>query len=94
HITVSVTAQAETLQLSVSNSGVEISLDEQTRIFEKFYRIPNADPWKQAGTGLGLALVRKLVAHLGGSIQVQSANNLTNFIVELPLNNFLKNLSN
>ncbi|HEY9858256.1 MAG TPA: GAF domain-containing protein [Candidatus Obscuribacterales bacterium] len=86
HITVSATAQSETLQLSVRNSGVEISLDEQTRIFEKFYRIPNADPWKQAGTGLGLALVRKLVAHLGGSIQVQSANNLTSFIIELPLN--------
>ena len=47
--------------MSVSNSGVEIPNDEFKRIFEKFYRIPNKDSSKQSGTGLGLALVKKLV---------------------------------
>lgn len=73
------------LQLTVSNSGVEIAPTEQTRIFEKFYRIPNSDRWKQGGTGLGLALVKKLVEYLEGSIHVYSANRETSFVVQLPL---------
>jgi PAS domain S-box-containing protein len=72
------------LQITVSNSGVEISADELTRIFDKFYRIPNNDPWKHGGTGLGLALVKKLVEPLGGNIQAVSQNGITSFIVELP----------
>ncbi len=42
------------------------------------------DPYQQGGTGLGLALARKLVAHLGGSIWAESDSNETRFIVELP----------
>jgi signal transduction histidine kinase len=75
------------VQLRVSNSGVEIPKKEFSRIFDKFYRIHKSDRWKQGGTGLGLALVKGLVAHISGYIQVESANNLTCFIVELPLNN-------
>jgi len=57
---------------------------ELPRIFDKFYRISNSDPWKQGGTGLGLALVKKLVERLEGQISVESNNGLTTFIVELP----------
>jgi PAS domain S-box-containing protein len=69
----------------VSNSGVDISPDQLTHIFDKFYRIPNNDPWKHGGTGLGLALVKKLVEPLGGSIQASSCDRLICFAVELPL---------
>ena len=62
----------------------DIPEQELPRIFEKFYRIPNADPWKQGGTGLGLALVQKLVAQLNGTIQVESNQNLTTFMIEFP----------
>jgi signal transduction histidine kinase len=55
------------------------------RIFEKFYRVPNADPWKQGGTGLGLALVQKLVEQLQGKIEVESSNGWTNFTVTFPI---------
>lgn len=82
---------AEHLQIQVSNSGVEISLQEQTRIFDKFYRILSNDPWKQGGTGLGLSLVKKLMAHLGGAIYVESADNHTHFTIELPLAGPAKN---
>ena len=72
--------------IRVSNSGVKILPSEQLRIFEKFYRIPNADPWKHGGTGLGLALVKRMVTHINGDVQVFSKQNWTTFTVYLPLN--------
>ncbi len=75
----------EVLQIIVSNSGSSIPQNELIRIFEKFYRLPSADPWKQGGTGLGLALVKKLVQHLGGTVWAESESNQTRFIVELPI---------
>ncbi len=77
-------AEPAAVQLMVTNTGIEISPAEQVQIFEKFYRIPNADPWKFGGTGLGLALVKKLVARLGGSIQVASRDGSVVFTVILP----------
>lgn len=68
---------------TISNQA-EIPTAELTRIFEKFYRVPNADPWKQGGTGLGLSLVQKLVQGLGGTIQVESSDGWTSFIIQLP----------
>lgn len=73
------------VQITVCNSGVEISPEELTRIFDKFYRVPNNDPWKHGGTGLGLALVKKLLEPLNGSIQVTSSGGKTCFTVQLPL---------
>lgn len=73
------------VRIEVRNSGVEIAEVERDRIFDKFYRIPNNDPWKHGGTGLGLALVKKLVQHMGGSIWVESSHNWTQFILEFPL---------
>ncbi|OLP16323.1 hypothetical protein BST81_22140 [Leptolyngbya sp. 'hensonii'] len=71
-------------QLTVSNSGVEIPDQERDRIFDKFYRIPHKDPWKHGGTGLGLALVKKLVERLQGKIEVHSQTGQTHFMVLLP----------
>lgn len=83
-ITVNASAKPGLIQLSFNNSGVEIPPSQLSRIFDKFYRIPSTDPWKQGGTGLGLALVKKLVAHLGGIIEVKSQDNQTCFTVTLP----------
>jgi signal transduction histidine kinase/pSer/pThr/pTyr-binding forkhead associated (FHA) protein len=71
------------IQFRVANQS-EIAASELPRIFDKFYRVPNADPWKQGGTGLGLALVKKLVQQLQGDIQVTSEAGVTTFIVDLP----------
>lgn len=69
---------------TISNQA-EIPAAELPRIFEKFYRVPKADRWKQGGTGLGLALVQKLVERLQGTIQVESSDGWTTFTIELAL---------
>ncbi len=78
-------APPQQLCFQVINSGVEIPPDELPRIFDKFYRVPSADPWKQGGTGLGLALVQKLLWHIGGEISVTSLSKQTCFTVMLPV---------
>ncbi len=78
------TPETESVTLRVRNTSVEIPPAELTRIFEKFYRIPSGDRWKRGGTGLGLALVEKLVEQLGGSIRVESRSLETVFTLDLP----------
>lgn len=75
----------QVLQFTITNTGTEIPVSEIPRIFDKFYRIPSNDPWKQGGTGLGLALVKKLTKHMGGQISVVSRSNQTSFTVSFPL---------
>lgn len=70
--------------IRVCNTGVEIAIEELTRIFEPFYRIPQSDRWSQGGTGLGLALIKKMVTCLSGSIEVESNSEQVCFMVELP----------
>ncbi len=80
-----VSTQSKRFVVRVCNSGVEIPIDEYERIFDKFYRIPNSDPWRHGGTGLGLALVKKLVERLEGVIHVESFGGKTTFVMQLPI---------
>jgi signal transduction histidine kinase len=56
---------------------------ELPRIFDKFYRIPNADICNQGGSGLGLPILQRFVEQLQGNIQVESANGWTTFTLTL-----------
>lgn len=76
---------ADYLQLCVTNTGVEITESDRDRVFEKFYRIPHNDPWKNGGTGLGLALIKKMVECLGASIQLDSSPGYVTFTLRYPL---------
>jgi signal transduction histidine kinase/CBS domain-containing protein len=73
------------LLISVTNSGVEIPASERDRVFDKFYRIPNGDPWKHGGTGLGLTLVKKLAERLQGKIWLDHVGGQTSFILQIPI---------
>jgi signal transduction histidine kinase len=84
-IIVAASATEEMILLSVSNSGVEIAPEEQKCIFDKFYRIPTHDPWQYGGTGIGLALVKKLVKLIGASVWVESQKGQTTFTLQFPV---------
>jgi PAS domain S-box-containing protein len=61
----------QVLEIAVGDSGVGIPADEQTKIFDRFYRGSNNTPGS-TGTGLGLAIVQELMAMHGGKVTLQS----------------------
>jgi signal transduction histidine kinase len=58
--------------IQVSDRGIGIPETEQSRIFEKFYRVPIPENREISGTGLGLSLVAHIAEAHGGSVQVKS----------------------
>jgi len=59
--------------LSVSDDGEGIAAEDLPHIFERFYRADPARPAAGGASGLGLAIVRSLVAAHGGEVRVESA---------------------
>ncbi len=73
--------------LKVTDTGIGIAQNEQSRIFERFYRV-DASRTKQVvnGTGLGLAIVLELVQSLQGQISVESQRGVGSaFSVSFPV---------
>ncbi|MDO4483857.1 MAG: ATP-binding protein [Clostridia bacterium] len=58
---------------TISDDGIGMSEEFQKHIFESFARERNTTEGKVAGVGLGMAIVKKLVEIMGGTIEVQSA---------------------
>jgi two-component system, NtrC family, sensor histidine kinase KinB len=67
---VSVMADGEETRFMVEDNGEGILAEHVSRLFEKFYRVPTAR--HSGGAGLGLAIVREIVAAHGGLIGVES----------------------
>jgi two-component system, OmpR family, phosphate regulon sensor histidine kinase PhoR len=86
-ITVSGERVGEAARLVVADQGVGIPLDQQQRIFERFYQVDPARSVGQPrrGTGLGLSIVKHALRRLGGTIRVESVwQQGTRMIVEIP----------
>lgn len=72
-------------QISIMDHGPGIPADQRERIFEPFYRLPGAAE-HEGGVGLGLALVRSIARHHGGSVCCTDAHSGgAQFILRLPL---------
>jgi PAS domain S-box-containing protein len=76
----------EWIEVAVSDTGYGMSEEDQARLFSKFFRSGNPAVRKERGTGLGLALAKRMVERLGGSIGVRSVlGEGSTFTVTLPV---------
>jgi signal transduction histidine kinase len=74
------------LKLEISDRGIGIERNEQTRIFEKFYRTCDPLVHNTKGSGLGLSLVRHITHAHGGQVEVESTPGRgSKFTMTLPL---------
>lgn len=79
-------ADADEIVLRVDDDGIGIAPEFHERIFEKFFMVDAGPAKAQAGAGIGLFLVREVVAIHGGTIRVESAPGAgAQFEVRLPL---------
>jgi signal transduction histidine kinase len=84
-VTLKVQSRDDRLIFSVIDTGIGIPLEEQVKLFQPFQQIPNALSRKHKGTGLGLALSRKLARLHGGDITVISEKGKGScFTLDLP----------
>jgi signal transduction histidine kinase len=85
-VRVTAAERGEMVEIAVTDTGVGIPAGEAERVFEPFYRVKGATTQRgQPSSGLGLALVKRLVEAQGGTLRLESAPGVgTTFTVGLP----------
>lgn len=77
--------QPDQVELTVGDSGIGISAEDQSRLFTRFFRADGAEARAIPGIGLGLAITKSIVAAHGGTIEVESeVSRGSTFRVRLP----------
>lgn len=84
-----ITAQKDddTATITFQNQGDTIPPNRCREIFEKFYRLDDARKSDTGGAGLGLAIAKEIIDLHGGSITVESRDQVTSFLITLPAHN-------
>ena len=73
-------------EISVADNGVGIPLEEQSRVFERFYRVDTSRSRQTGGTGLGLSIVKHVAMNHRGEVRVFSQPGLgSTFTLRLPV---------
>ncbi|HWE29280.1 MAG TPA: ATP-binding protein, partial [Polyangia bacterium] len=84
-VQLSLTQEDANVELVVSNRGATIPAEHVAQLFEPFWQAPpDGQALRRKGLGLGLWIVREIVRHHGGTIDVRSADEVTAFTVRLP----------
>ena len=84
-IVVETFAREQSVCVSVSDQGIGIPQDALHRLFRRFYRADNVDDKQISGMGIGLYVVKEIVALHGGSVAVESTEGAgSKFTVCLP----------
>ncbi len=85
-VEISVKKTTAQISISVRDTGIGISSEDQNRIFEKFCQADSSINRKFGGTGLGLLITKKLAEAMDGSIDVMSTPEVgSTFTLSLPL---------
>ena len=85
-IVVSAGRQGEGVSVAVTDSGLGIPEDQESRIFEQFHQVDSSSTRQHGGTGLGLSISRTLARLMGGDITLQSTVSVgSRFDLWLPL---------
>jgi signal transduction histidine kinase len=71
-VSVDVYQEGDSAIVRVSDNGIGIPLEDQARVFERFYRVDRARSRDRGGTGLGLAIVKHVAELHGGTVQLES----------------------
>ena len=71
-VSVRIEELSEAMKIVVKDSGIGIPLADQSRVFERFYRVDKGRSRQRGGTGLGLAIVKHIVSHYKGTIHLMS----------------------
>lgn len=84
---VSLNADHQYFFIKVEDNGIGIPKENQSMVFERFYRVDKARSRQTGGTGLGLAIVRNIILMHHGEIRLYSEEEVgTTFTVRIPLN--------
>jgi heavy metal sensor kinase len=84
-VSLSLAPKGDSIVITVQDTGVGIAEEEQSKIFERFYRVDKARSRRQGGSGLGLAIAQWITTQHRGSIAVESRSGEgATFRVELP----------
>ena len=76
------------LKTGVRDTGIGMSADERSRLFQRFYRVKNEQTKNISGTGLGLWIIKQYIEKMGGKIEVDSLVGVgTEFNVWLKITN-------
>ncbi|MGG0663217.1 HAMP domain-containing sensor histidine kinase [Viridibacillus arvi] len=85
-INVNIEQDNKNVMVRISDTGIGISLADQKRIFERFFKADRSHSRKYGGSGMGLAIVKQIVSLHQGDIRVESElGRGTTIIVTLPI---------